>query len=192
MPGAHIASATLQTRTIDPSKLVRISRYRTDEPYFGKSGGNRFDNPRKRFGTCYFGFSLECAFAETVLHDEIIDTDLGGFPLPRSELERYVLSFTGMPLTVAVLNGASLKKLGGDGSISTTLPYAIPQAWSLEIHRHKNAVDGFIYTSRHLNDQDALVLFSRAKKKITVDTIVPFHDIPGAHEVLNVFGVIPR
>ncbi|MBH9665590.1 RES family NAD+ phosphorylase, partial [Burkholderia multivorans] len=76
-------------------------------PYFGKSGGNRFDDPRKRrrYGTSYFGFDLHCAFAETVLHDEVADLAAGGFPLVTTELERFVLSFTDSPLTVAVLHG---------------------------------------------------------------------------------------
>ncbi len=71
-PSEHFANATLVTREIPPAVLVRVSRYETGEPYFGKSGGNRFDDPRKRrrYGTSYFGFDLHCAFAETVLHDE--------------------------------------------------------------------------------------------------------------------------
>ncbi|WP_260428384.1 RES family NAD+ phosphorylase [Burkholderia sp. Bp9031] len=77
------------------------------EPYFGKAGGNRFDDsrPRRRYGTSYFGFDLRCAFAETVLHDEVADLELGGFPLVTTELDRYVFSFDGAPLNVAVLHG---------------------------------------------------------------------------------------
>ncbi|MEF9444792.1 RES family NAD+ phosphorylase [Burkholderia sp. 1A5] len=113
-PGAHFASATLVTREVAPTALLRISRFATGEPYFGKSGGNRFDDPRKRrrYGTSYFGFDLHCAFAETVLHDEVADLALGGFPLVTTELDRYVLSFGGAPLTVAVLHGLPLKNLG--------------------------------------------------------------------------------
>ena len=101
-PGEHFASATLTTREVAPTDLVRISRYATGEPYFGRSGGNRFDDPRKRrrYGTSYFGFDLHCAFAETVLHDEVADLAFGGFPLVTTELDRYVLSFDGAPLTV--------------------------------------------------------------------------------------------
>ena len=101
-PSRHFASAKLDTKWVDPSTLLRISRHNTDEPYFGKSGGNRFDDPRsvmesKKYGTSYFGFSLHCAFAETVLHDEIVDLKLKGFPIARSELERYVVTFAGQP-----------------------------------------------------------------------------------------------
>lgn len=46
---------------VDPSALVRVSRHDTGEPYFGRSGGCRFDDPRKSFGTCYLGFNLTVA-----------------------------------------------------------------------------------------------------------------------------------
>ncbi|MFH5252968.1 RES domain-containing protein [Burkholderia semiarida] len=97
---------------------------------FRQVGRNRFDDPRKRrrYGTSYFGFDLHCAFAETVLHDEVADLVLGGFPLVTTELDRHVLSFDGAPLTVAVLHGLPLKNLGGDGALSTIAPYDISAA----------------------------------------------------------------
>ncbi|MBN3731613.1 RES family NAD+ phosphorylase [Burkholderia sp. Tr-20390] len=193
-PGEHFASATLVTREVAPAALVRISRYATGEPYFGKSGGNRFDDPRKRrrYGTSYFGFDLHCAFAETVLHDEVADLVLGGFPLVTTELDRYVLSFDGAPLTVAVLHGLPLKNLGGDGALSTIAPYDVPQLWSLAVHRHPRRVDGFLYMSRHLNTSEALVLFDRAKPKLSLGRAVPFRRHPDAVRVLRDFNVLLR
>lgn len=87
-PGEHFASATLVTREVVPAALVRISRFATGEPYFGKSGGNRFDDPRKRrrYGTRYFGVDLHCAFAETVLHDEVADLVLFDRAAPKRSL----------------------------------------------------------------------------------------------------------
>ncbi|KAB0638833.1 RES family NAD+ phosphorylase [Burkholderia stagnalis] len=193
-PSRHLASATLATREIDPATLVRVSRYNTGEPYFGKSGGNRFDDPRKRgrYGTCYFGFDLHCAFAETVLHDEVADLRLGGFPLVTTEFERYVLSFAGSPLRVASLHGVPLKNLGGDGALSTIVPYDIPQQWSLAVHRHKEQVDGFLYMSRHMNTAQALVLFDRAASKLRLKDAICFRDHPEAAGVLRDFNVLPR
>jgi hypothetical protein len=191
LPGKHFASAHLETRIIDPAELVRISKFATGEPFFGRYGVNRFDDPRKKFGTCYFGFSLPCAFAETVLHDEVIDEETGGFRLAPAQLDRHVMSFSGKPLTVAVLHGVALKRLGGNGSISSILPYDIPRAWSLAIHNHKAAVDGFVYMSRHLNSEEALVLFGRAKRKLSVASSIAFADLPDAVQILADFGVIP-
>ncbi|WP_258170057.1 RES family NAD+ phosphorylase [Burkholderia multivorans] len=157
-------------------------------------GGNRFDDPRKRgrYGTCYFGFDLHCAFAETVLHDEVADLELGGFPLVTTELERYVLSFTGRPLNVAVLHGVPLKNLGGDGALSTVVPYDIPQQWSAAVYRHRQHVDGFLYMSRHLNTSEALVLFDRAAPRLAPSAAVPFRDHPAAARVLRDFNILPR
>ncbi len=194
VPGEHFASATLAIREVAPTALVRISRYATGEPYFGKSGGNRFDDPRKRrrYGTSYFGFDLHCAFAETVLHDEVADLEQGGFPLVTTELDRYVLSFDGTPLTVAVLHGLSLKNLGGDGALSTIVPYGVPQQWSLAVYRHDQRVDGFLYMSRHLNTSEALVLFDRATPKLSLKDAVPFRRHPQAVRVLQDFNVLLR
>jgi len=193
-PGEHFASATLTTRDVAPTQLVRISRYATGEPYFGRSGGNRFDDPRKRrrYGTSYFGFDLHCAFAETVLHDEVADLALGGFPLVTTELDRYVLSFDGAPLTVAALHGLPLKNLGGDGALSTTMPYDVPQRWSLAVYRHPRSVDGFLYMSRHLNTSEALVLFDRAGPKLSLGNAVPFRRHPDALRILRDFNVLLR
>ncbi|WP_419686370.1 RES family NAD+ phosphorylase [Burkholderia theae] len=194
LPSEHFANATLVTREIAPASLVRVSRYETGEPYFGKSGGNRFDDPRKRrrYGTSYFGFDLHCAFAETVLHDEVADLAAGGFPLVTTELERFVLSFTSSPLTVAILHGVPLKILGGDGALSTVVPYDIPQQWSLAVHGHDRRVDGFLYMSRHINTSEALVLFDRAGPKVRLAQAVPFRRHADAARVLRDFNILPR
>jgi len=69
-PPADFSSLDLPVTPVEPASLFRISRYKDGEPYFGKSGLNRFDDPRRtfaparRFGTCYFGLTLQCAFAE--------------------------------------------------------------------------------------------------------------------------------
>jgi hypothetical protein len=192
-PSKNFADTKLVTRDIDPANLVRVSRYNTGEPYFGRTGGNRFDDPRSRgkYGTCYFGFDLRCAFAETVLHDESPDLKLGGFRIATTELERYVLSFAGSTLNVAVLTGVPLKNLGGDGTLSTIKPYDVPQQWSVAVHKHPQQVDGFLYISRHVNTAEALVLFDRAATKLTLKDAIPFQEYPGAAGVLMDFRVHP-
>jgi hypothetical protein len=172
LPSPEFSSIVLPVFEIKPSTLVRISWKDTDEPRFGKTGKNRFDDPRQhlpesdRFGASYFGFTLACAFAETVLHDRTADK--GGFEIPGDQLDRWVLRFKGKPLTVAVLTGTHLKRLGGEGSLSSIVPYDLPQQWSLAIHEHPAGVDGFLYMSRHLNTEPAVILFERAKSKLVV------------------------
>jgi hypothetical protein len=172
LPSPDFSSIVLPVIEIKPSTLVRISWKDTGEPRFGKTGKNRFDDPRQhlseadRFGASYFGFTLACAFAETVLHDRTAEK--GGFEIPGDQLDRWVLRFKGKPLTVAVLTGAHLKRLGGEGSLSSIVPYDLPQQWSLAIHEHPVCVDGFMYMSRHLNTEQAVILFERAKSKLAV------------------------
>jgi hypothetical protein len=191
-PPKDFAKAKLITKPVDPALLVRISRHTTNEPYFGRSGGNRFDDPRKKkkYGTSYFGFNLHCAFAETVLHNESAQKN-GGFRLPTSELDRYVLTFNGDLLNVAVLHGIELKNLGGDGSLSTVTPYTVPQQWSLAVHDHAQKVDGFVYMSRHMNTAEALVVFDRAKDKLKVKNAIELRNYPGAAGVLIDFRIHP-
>ncbi|MDB5782912.1 MAG: hypothetical protein JWQ50_2827 [Caballeronia mineralivorans] len=60
---------------------------------------SRFDDPRMslpqdhRCGTCYFGQSLRCAFAETVLHDEGLNPQSGMYEIAPQELNRFILTF---------------------------------------------------------------------------------------------------
>ncbi|KWU26452.1 hypothetical protein AS149_25290 [Burkholderia cenocepacia] len=182
-PSKKFASLTLPYAEIDAADLLRISNFESGEPFFGKSKKNRFDDRRKlskakRFGTCYTGFSLNCAFAETVLHNR---TAVGGeFLLPVEELERWVVTFEPAPLAIAVLIGPELKTMGADGSISTISPYVLPGQWSAAVHEHPANVDGLAYMSKHCNDQLAVVLFDRAKPKLAVADYVPLVDYPGA------------
>jgi len=149
--------------------LYRISRYSSGEPYFGKTANNRFDDrsrPKKgRFGTCYFGLDLETAIAETVLHDEM--PVKGTFFIAYTEIaSRYLVRFKRGSLMLAKLTGVSLKTLGGHGSLSTIIPYDLPQRWAMAVHRHPQCVDGIYYMSRHLNDRPAVVVFERAKARL--------------------------
>lgn len=72
-PPRNLDRIDLETKTLSPAKLVRLSRYASGEPFFGHSAGNRFDDRSRpvaaRFGTCYCGFELTTAIAETILHD---------------------------------------------------------------------------------------------------------------------------
>ena len=140
-----------------------MSRHDTGEPYFGKSGANRFDDPAKVFGTCYLGLSLTVAFAESVLHDA--DPGGGHFHVPPDDIsQRYALSFDGPGLRLANLTGSHLSLLGGNGEISGSADYTLPQLWSSALHAHPQAVDGFLYMSRLINDSLAVVLFERVQR----------------------------
>lgn len=176
-PPRDLASIPLTTRTIPCASLVRVSRFATGEPFFGRSASNRFDDRSRRraarFGTCYCGLDLETAIAETVLHDEM--PTRGRFLLSYSDFAaRWLVAFRGgESLVLANLSGPSLKLLGGDGSLSTVIPYELAQLWSMAIHRHPQQVDGILYMSRHLNDRPAVVVFERAAARLGAASCTP-------------------
>ena len=189
-PPRNLSSIKLETETVAVSSLYRVSRFSSSEPFFGRAASNRFDDrsavKSRRYGTCYCGFDLATAIAETVLHDEM--------PVKRYFLisysdfaSRYLVRFKGDKLVLAKLNGPPLKTLGGDGSISTVTPYRLPQLWSMAVHRNPQMVDGVFYTSRHLNDRDAVVVFDRARHKLIGST---FTSLPKARNVMPVAALL--
>ncbi len=193
-PPRSFGKNPLSVVEVNSADLLRISKYSAGEPFFGKSGANRFDDytrpKKKRFGTCYFGLTLGTAFSETVLHDEM--PVRGRFRIAVDVLEsRVVVQFAGKPVRLADLTGASLKTLGADGSLSTIVPYDVPQRWSFAVHRHPENVDDILYMSRHLNTQKAVVLFDRAIKKVNAVRYTPLQDFPGALRVVMSFRVTP-
>jgi RES domain len=187
LPPRNLASIPISTVQVQPSALYRISRFNSGEPFFGRSASNRFDDPSRiksrRFGTCYLGFSLEVAIAETVLHDEM--PNRGRFEIAVQEIEnRHCVRFRGKPLTLIDLTGPALKALVGTGAISTTMPYDVPQRWSKALHRHPVAADGIAYMSRHVNTERVVVVFDRARAKLAAQSYTPLAATMGALQAL--------
>ncbi|WP_223277348.1 MULTISPECIES: hypothetical protein [Cupriavidus] len=59
------------------------------------------------------------------------------------------------------------------------------------MHDHPSDVDGFLYMSRHVNTEEALVVFERARKKLTLKDAVSFLDYPHAARVMKSFNIHP-
>lgn len=106
--------------------------------------------------------------AETVLHDLV--PRQGKFTVPASELDRQVWRFNGPDLVLANMTGTHLKRLGAHGEFSTTTDYLITKEWAAVVHAHPENVDGFLYVSRHVNTDKAVVLFDRAAHKLAQGT----------------------
>jgi hypothetical protein len=186
-PPPNLGSIPLTTTSVAATSLYRVSRHASGEPFFGRTGLNRFDDrsrPKKaRYGTCYCGLDLETAVAETILHD--LMPVRGRFSVPFHEFEsRQLVRFDGSPLLLANLTGTSLKTLVGDSALSTITPYELPQQWAMAIHRHPQRVDGLLYMSRHLNDRKAVVVFDRASTKLGSATYQPLLSARSVHAVI--------
>lgn len=184
---------TLEPIDVNAKDLVRISRFSSGEPYFGRTAANRFDDPRRiggrRFGTCYAGLSLASAFAETVLHDEMPED--GHFWAPPEALtSRFVVRFDDQRLKLANMTGAALKRSGASAELFTEVPYATPQQWALAVFRHREKFDGVLYVSRHAAPELAAVVFDRASTRLANPQYIALPDYPGSLRVVTDFGVL--
>ncbi len=187
-PSPDFANQALAIEHVEPTTLVRVTRYPDTEPYFGKTGGNRFDDSLRGFGVCYAGQELLVAFAETILHDAL---PFGGeYRVAEEKLaDRHVVSFYGEPLDLANLTGPALKRLGGTNEISAEVPYNTPQLWSRAVYEHPSNADGLIYVSRHINTRVAFALFERSRSKLRRAMKTPLLSHPELADVLDTLGV---
>lgn len=194
-PPPDFATRTLDIASVSPATLCRVSKYDTNEPHFARSGACRFDDPAERFGTCYLGFNLTVAFAESVLHD--LEPGLAGFSVPTSEItRRFALRFKASGaspvLQLAKMYGTALLRLGGNGELSGTAVYDLPQSWSAALYDHPAKIDGFIYMSRRVSDSMAVVLFERTpsgRTHLVLDQAVRLHHHVDFRTAIDELGV---
>jgi len=162
-PGPHPAPPVDLARRELPlvpasGRLYRVHRTRHTPLFFGKTGGNRFDDPRREFGVLYAGCSGACAFVETFA--EPLDVpfvtwaELAGRKLSEIEIVR--------PLRLASLVGRDLRRLGADARLFAA-EHDVAQAWSRALHDHPARPDGIRYPARHDPGEQAVALFDRAR-----------------------------
>lgn len=151
-------------------ELVRISGFASGEPFFGVSGGNRFDAPgclvkAPEYSSCYLGLSFDVALAESLLHDVVPRKGL--FRITKSEIERRWVHRFSAKLQLFDLSGHLLKAMGGHIGLTGSSSYRLTQIWAKAVFDNPLQVDGFLYVSRHLPNGKAVVLFDRAKGKLS-------------------------
>ena len=193
LPPSILSTDRFPVKYLDPGRLVRISSYTNGEPFFGRSGGNRFDAPgaiagHAEYGACYLGHNLTVALAESVLHDaEPVD---GRYAVaPETLAARHVWRFTGKNLKLLELTGPFLKMLGGSAELAGYRDYALTQLWAHAVFNNPAAYDGFSYMSRHINDGKAVVLFDRAGAKLDGATNTPLLRVPGYAAAARALGI---
>lgn len=150
------------------TRLVRIHRADLDPLFFGKSGGNRFDDPQGHYGVCYLAMSREGAFAETCLRTSGARFVAFSFLEARCFCAVEALE----PLHLAPLHGRSLARLGATGAV-TSGPHLVAQRWSQALHDHGVAPDGILHRANHDDGEFSVALFERAKRKLRVESSVP-------------------
>ena len=196
LPHPILSSEHFPALPVDPGTLYRVSSHEDGEPYFGSSGGNRFDAPgcktgTAEFKTCYLGMSLAVAVAESLLHDE--EPVNGEFPIaPETITNLHVHRFKGDTLHLLPLAGPVLKRSGGSAALAGTGDYGLTQQWALAVHDNPANYDGFIYASRHHNTDLAVVLFDRCQEKIAPASHTSLAATPGFAKVAEDFGIVGK
>lgn len=166
LPTTDFADRDLPIETVAAGvQLIRLHHSDLGPVFFGTTGGNRFDDPRKEFGICYLATSIEGAFAETCLRAVGARFVALSYLEARSFCEIEVLS----PLRLVSLHGPGLARLGATGVVSSG-PHDIAQQWSRAIHDHPSLPNGIAYRSNHDNGEFCVALFERAAAHIEPGT----------------------
>jgi len=192
-------STDLAVVSLSACELIRISGFPSGEPFFGSSGGNRFDAPgcllkSPEYGTCYLGLSFDVALAESLLHDAA--PVKGKFRIARAEFDRRWVHRFLPKLELFDLTGHLLKAMGGHAGLSGTGNYKVTQKWGKAVFDNPMKVDGFIYISRHLPNGKAVVLFDRARGKLRLSgPSTPLNEAPELLKAVDSFRIhvpLPR
>lgn len=172
-PGRHpLPPADLDDRTLTLRRIPRTWTWhrfhnaRTPALYFGRTGDNRFDDPKQDYGVLYMARRLEGAFLEVFLRDP------GPYRIITAEaLDRKVLSLIGATrgLKLVDLVGIGLARMRIDNRLATG-SYAVAQRWSRAFHQHPDKPDGILYASRHNPRELCAAVFSRASEALTEES----------------------
>jgi hypothetical protein len=111
-PPADLAKRQLPIERV-AGPLFRVHRARHGALFFGTSGENRFDDPRKEYGVLYAGLSPACAFIETF--GEPLDVPF----VTEAQLAERKLTLieARAPLRLVDLRGPKLRRLGADARL---------------------------------------------------------------------------
>lgn len=187
VPDKSLSTSTdLDVVSLSACEMIRISGFSSDEPFFGVSGGNRFDAPgcvvkAPEYASCFLGLSFDVALAESLLHDAV--PAKGKFSIARSEFDRRWVHRFVARLDLFDLTGHLLKAMGGRAGLSGTGNYKVTQKWAKAVFDNPLKVDGFMYVSRHLPNAKAVVLFDRARGKLAAQGLSS--PLIGAPELLS-------
>jgi hypothetical protein len=163
-PPAGFNSQTLpikQTGELKLRDLVRIHASDHGPISFGKSGRNRWDDSRLKFGVLYAGSDDFCAFIETFGHTTGVNL------VEESDLETKSMSRIPIKksLRLVDLTGPGLAKIGADNRLCTG-NIEVSKKWSRALFEHPAKPDGILYGSRHDPSRQAVAVFERAKPKL--------------------------
>ena len=175
------------TRVIPAGELLQhASRaaYRGTALHFGRSGGNRYDDPALRFGTFYVGFDLATALMESVFRQHRWSHRTKRV-ITRTEV------YARMVRAIGVLEPLSLADLTAPGVMASQFGLNLSQLASRRyVHTQRIAAlvhalaepdgaprfDGVLYPSRNNHPAACAALFDRAAEKLSLVDDITLRD----------------
>ena len=184
---------------VEASKLVRVTGHPRGEPYFGRTGRNRFDAPvpTPAFGVTYCAPTLPTAFAESVLHiDKRFYTKRNCWVVSRTAVidTSWVVNLQrphAPKLRLFPLCGDLLTTMNIGNIVSAGRDYRATREIAAVIHNDDTTADGILYVSNRHNLHLAVALFERSGVT-TVQTpgaYVPLSAHPDYRAALDAFDV---
>jgi len=145
---------------------------------------SRFSDPRLGYAVVYAASTVRCALWETLLRDRFIET--GETVIYRSVLEQRSL------VVIRSREPLNLIDLRADGTTLARVPTAVTrdrrqsagQALSQSVYHSLAEADGFLYSSRLVND-DCIAVFDRACERLEAPLIYPLARSPEVHSALD-------
>jgi len=149
------------------SQLYRVHLSHKDAVFFGKSGANRWDDPKGQYGVLYTGIDEYCAFIEVFGHAT------GVRLIEEDDLEKRGMSIipVARPLRLVDLRGKGLARIGADSRICDC-DVEISKRWSRAFFSHPSRPDGVLYRARHDPSRFSVALFERAGKKLGLEQVM--------------------
>lgn len=161
------------------TSLLRIHRSMQSPVFFGKSGSNRWDDPRGSYGVLYSSKDDFGAFIETFGHATGIRL------IEEDELDGHSLSeiAIGKSLQLVDLTGGGLAKIGADARIGDC-DIDISKKWGSAFFDHPSSPDGILYRARHDPSRLSIAVFDRSSAKLGSSSLIVDSFMNPAHEAL--------
>ena len=163
---------------------VSRSAYRGTALHFGRSGGNRYDDPALRFGTLYVGFDLPTALMESVFRQHRWSRRAKRV-ITRTEVYSRMVRAIGVlePLSLADLTapGVMASQFGLNLAQLASRRYAHTQRIAALVHElaepdGAHRFDGVLYPSRNNHPAACAALFDRAAEKLSLVDDIALRD----------------
>jgi hypothetical protein len=166
--------------------------------HFGRSGGNRYDDPALRYGTLYVGFDLATSLMESVFRQHRWNRRLKRV-ITRTEVYSRMVRAIGViePLSLADLTapgvmasqfGLNLAQLASRCYVHTQGIAAL--VYELTEPGGAHRFDGVLYPSRNNHPATCAALFDRAAEKLSLVDDIALRDHADWPSFLSKYQVV--